>query len=264
MRIGCTVKFIPDVNRFIYDFESNTVVRENVRMIVNPEDAKAVAFALEVKKKHPETLVEVLSMGPKSVMPLAEDLVRMGVDQVTLISDPVFMGSDSYVTSKVLGTYLKEASFDLILTGTHSMDGDTSHVPSQLAEFLDLPQLSNVVEVDLDHWALDTVEFTVDEEASTARYAMRLPGILSLGKDSGYKLPYIRYEDMNRDVRHWVRIVTNQELGLNPQEVGIRGSLTKVKRTFVKEYQKKAALVLQNDEAGVDAVYQFLKDRGYV
>ena len=48
MKIICMVKFVPDVDKFMFDFESNTVERKNVRMIINPEDGCGVGFALGI------------------------------------------------------------------------------------------------------------------------------------------------------------------------------------------------------------------------
>lgn len=264
MKILCMVKFVPDVDKFKYDFEKNTVVRDNVRMIINPEDANAVAFALKMKAKDPEIKVQVVSMGPKSVMPLVEDLVRMGVDEVSFISDPCFSGSDSYATSNVLGAYIKSETYNCILSGTHAIDGDTSHVPSQLGEILDLPQISDVIHIDENLLTEDRAVFTVDSETTVSKYEMKLPGILSLSKDSKYKLPYIKYKDLNKDVQGHISIITNKELQLDINKVGFKGSLTKVNRTFVKEYEKRSSLILKNDEHGITQVYEFLKDKDYI
>lgn len=264
MKILCTVKFVPDVDKFKFDFENNTVVRENVRTIINPEDSNAVAFALKMKTKYPGTVVDVVTMGPKSIMPLVEDLVRVGVDKVHMISDKRYSGSDSYATSVILGTYIKKQSFDWIITGTHAIDGDTSHVPSQLAEFLGINQMSNVIKIDEDDFDLNSAIITVDDEERILTYEMSKPGIISVNKSSKYKMPYIKYEDLNRDVKEQIIIVTNDYLALEDSEIGLNGSLTKVNRTFIKEYELRDKVVVSNDEEGIEKVYDFLKNHGYL
>lgn len=264
MKLICMVKIVPDVDKFKYDFETNTVVRENVRMILNPDDSSAVAFALKAKAANPDTIVEVVAMAPKSAMPILKDLVRVGADRVTLLCDRLFSGSDSYATSKILAGYLKTTSYDCILTGTHAIDGDTSHVPSQIAELLDLSQMSHVIRIDETEFAEGKAIFSVESDKAIATYEMPLPGVLSLQKESKYKLPYIKYEDMNREVDSQIYIITNEELNFKPNEVGLKGSLTKVNRTFVKEYQKRDQLVVANDEEGIEAVYAFLKKKGFL
>jgi electron transfer flavoprotein beta subunit len=258
------VKFVPDVDNFKYDFESNTVVRENVRMIVNPDDACAVAFALKVKEKRPETTVEIVTMAPQSVLPLVEELLRIGVDKATFISDTVFSGGDSYATSRVISRYLKTADYDLILTGSHAIDGDTSHVPSQVGELLNLCQMSNVIHIDESLLNKKKAVFTVDSEESVSIYEVTLPAVLSLQRESKYKLPYIKYEDLNKDVKCKINMISNSKLNFAPSKVGLKGSLTKVNRTFVKEYKKRDKLVVSNNEEGIERVYSFLKEKGFV
>jgi electron transfer flavoprotein beta subunit len=258
------VKIVPDVDKFQFDLESNTVVRENVRMIINPDDVSGVGFALRIKSLRPETTVEVVTMAPHSARPLLNDLVKVGVDHVTWISDRVFSGSDSYATSRILSEYLKTASFDCIVTGTHAIDGDTSHVPSQLGELLELPQMSHIILIDENKFTESKAVFTVEDELSTSTYELELPGILSIQKESNYKMPYIKLKDINRDVSDRINIISNSELQLGPEEIGLKGSLTKVKRTFVKEYKKRDKHIVQNDEQGIETVYLFLKSKGFV
>ena len=262
MKIICMVKIVPDVDRFKYDFNNNRVVREKNRMILNPDDVCAVAFALKMKSLQSELDLEVVSMGPESVIPLAEDLIRVGVDRVSLISDKVFSGSDSYATSIVLSEYIKSVDFNCILTGTHAIDGDTAHVPSQVGELLDLCQMSGVIKIDESQFSNNSAVFTVDADDADYTYSVELPAILSLKKESNYKLPYIKYEDANKDVSSNIKIITNRELGINKSQTGIDGSLTKVNRTFIKEYAKKNAVVLNNDENGIDYVFNYLKENG--
>lgn len=264
MKIICLVKFIPDVENFKYDYEKNVLVRENVKLIVNSEDACALAFALRIKEKKPETFVEIVSMAPQSTIPLIEDLLRRNVDKATLISDKLYVGSDTYVTSKIIANYLEDEEYDLILTGSHSLDGDTAHIPSQIAELLHLGQLSNIVKVYEESLENDTVIVEVDCEKTFSKYEIALPCILSIGKASKYKLPFVKYKDLELYVRDRISVITNEELEFPEDEVGIEGSLTKVNRTYAKELHKKEKVVVLNDDEGIEVVYKFLKVKGFV
>ncbi|QOX64853.1 electron transfer flavoprotein subunit beta/FixA family protein [Anoxybacterium hadale] len=264
MKIICLIKYIPDVENFKYDYERNVLVRENVRMILNPDDACTVAFALKRKDQYPDTVIEVVTMAPQSIIPQLEDLLRLGVDHASLISDKAFVGSDTYVTSRILGRYLREASFDCILTGTHTLDGDTAHVPSQVAELLSLSQMSNVVEIDEAAFCRERAIVEAEEELTFGTYEIALPAVISLRKDRKYKLPYIRYEELSRDVKDRIQIIDNDVLGFAQEEVGIIGSLTQISSTFVKSMEKKKRIIVRNDDEGIDLVYSFLKERGFV
>jgi electron transfer flavoprotein beta subunit len=264
MKIVCLVKFTPDVENFVYDYERNVLVREKTRMVINPDDACALGFALKMKQKSGEVHVEVVTMAPLSVLPYVEDLIRRGVDYVSMISDKRFVGSDTYVTSKIIGRVLKDRDFDCILTGTHAIDGDTSHVPAQIGELLDLPQMSNIISIDEQNISHEYALIEVDGESSTSTYEVELPAILSLSKGSKYKLPYVKYEAVSRDVSAFIEIISNENLKFSDEEVGLVGSKTKVSRTYVKKMTKENRLIVSNDEEGIETVYHFLKQKGFV
>jgi len=262
MKLICLVKFVPDVDNFKYDFEKNVLIRENTDLVLNPDDAKAIAFALKVKALNPEITVEILSMGPKNVIPKLEDLLRLKVDKATLISDSMYVGSDTYVTSHILAKVIKSLDYDCILTGTHSLDGDTAHVPSQIAQCLSLNHLTNVI--DVSNFNQKQFNVSVDSDNFIETYEVSLPIVLSFSKESKLKLPYIKFEDINKDVQDKLHVIDNSVLNFEKKQVGLEGSLTKVIRSFVKQFDKKEKLIVQCDEEGVSSVYRFLKQLGYI
>lgn len=249
---------------FKYDYERNVLIRDKMNQILNPEDACAVAFALSVKKVYPATEIEVLCMGPKNTLHKLEDLLRLNVDHATLISDPAFVGSDTYATSKVLAKVLDQKAYDLILTGTHTLDGDTSHVPAQVAQWLELPHLSNIIRISNNNIQTGRLELDVDHDDKIMTYALSLPAVLSLQKDCPYKLPYVRYDDLNKVVSDRLTVLSCADIGLKKEELGFDGSKTKVIKTFVKTLTRQVKQEVANDEAGIQVVYDFLKEKGYV
>lgn len=264
MKIICLIKFVPDVDNFKYDYKKNVLIRENVKLILNPEDACALALVLRIKEKNPYTSIQIVTMAPKSTIPLLEDLLRRNVDKATIISDKSFVGSDTYATSKIIARYLDEEEFDFIVTGTHSLDGDTAHIPSQIGELLQITQLSNIVKIYEESLEYDSVIVDVECEKTFSKYEIALPCVLSIGKESKCKLPFVKYKDLELDVKNRILLITNEELGFSKDEVGIEGSLTKVNRTYVKELQKKEKVVVCNNDEGIEKVYKFLKAKGFV
>ena len=264
MKLVCIVKYVPDVDGFQYDYDNNSLNREKRRLILNPDDVCAVAFALKVKEKYPHTKIHVLTMAPASVTPHMEDLLRLGVNKATILSDELFAGSDTYVTSKVLTKYLTSLDMDCLLSGTHAIDGDTSHIPSQLAECLGFNQMSNIISIDIDSFLSKAAIFDVEGELDITTYEMDFPAILSLSRESLYKLPYPKRADLDKDISPQLQIITNRELGFKADEVGLKGSPTKVSATYKKTFNKKAAQVVGIDDKGIEFVYQFLKDKGCV
>ena len=264
MNIICVVKFVPDVDSFAYDYENNTLIRENIRMILNPDDACALACALKVKAGQADCSIEVVTMGPESVRPHMEDLLRLDTDRGTMISDPAYRGSDTYVTSKILARYLSTRQFDAILTGSHALDGDTSHVPAQIGEELGLEQMSGITMVDPEGFDEGRAVFEVEYERSVVTWEMAMPGILSLDRESSYKLPYVKYADFQKDVSDKLRFIDNQELGFAPGEIGSEGSLTQVARTYTQSFDTRDRNLVQNDAAGIEEVFNFLLEKGFL
>jgi len=264
LKIICVVKIVPDVDSFAYDYENNTLIRENIRMILNPDDACALACALKVKAAQPDCTVEVVTMGPPSVRPHVEDLLRLDTDRGTIISDPAYRGSDTYVTSRILARYLSTRPFDLLLTGSHALDGDTSHIPAQIAEELGLEQMSGITAVDFEHFDRQRAVFEVEYENSVVTYEMGLPAVLSLDRESGYKLPYVKYEDFQKDVSGKLTIIDNGELGFAAGEVGSEGSLTQVVRTYTQNFATRDRTLVQPDEKGIERVFNYLLEKGFL
>jgi len=164
----------------------------------------------------------------------------------------------------ILGRYLQQNTFDAVLTGTHSLDGDTSQVPSQLGELCGLPQMSHIVAIEFDSFLAGRPVVEVDLESCILTFALSLPAILSIHKDSAYKLPYVAYQDLEKDVSAQVRVVNHQDLGLGADEVGLEGSRTKVRRSFVKTRAPKNRVVVKNDDEGIETVYDYLKNHGFL
>jgi electron transfer flavoprotein beta subunit len=264
MKMVCVVKFVPDLDSIVCDVENNILNGNHTRMMLNPDDVCALAFALGVKAGNPDCVVEVVTMGPMSVRPHMEDLLRLAVDRVALIFDPVFDGSDTLVTSEVLARYIATRAFDCLLTGSHSLDGGTGHVPVQLAETLGLDQMSGIVRIDPQNFDRTRAVFDVADEKSVATYEMAMPCVLSVTRQSGYKLPYVTLTDLRRDVSDELVIITNQDLGFCEREVGPAGSFTKVVNRYPRTYEQKDRHIVGNDDAGICFVFNFLKQKGFL
>lgn len=264
MKIICLVKFTPDVDAFEYDYENNVLIRENIKQIINPDDACALGFALKLKKQHPDIEIEVVTMAPLSVKKHMEDILRRHVEKATIISDSKFGGSDTLATSLILGTYLKQAEYDVILTGSQTLDGDTAHVPSQLAEFLGISQMSAIIKIDEESFLNGKPQVEVDTEKYVDTYEMTFPAILSVRRESKYRLPFVRFADLDLDVSDKLFVINNKTLRIDLNKVGLKGSATRVVKTYTQTYESKEKVVVQNDEKGIETVYRFLKEKGYL
>ncbi|HKL58852.1 MAG TPA: hypothetical protein VJ863_03055, partial [Sphaerochaeta sp.] len=182
----------------------------------------------------------------------------------TIIADPLFAGSDTYVTSKILSRYLSLCSYDAILTGTHAIDGDTSHVPSQIAQALDLDHLGNIHAIDSEGFITSHATVVVEDENASTTYEIAMPAVLGLTREAPYRLPYVRYKNLHLDVSDRMKHISNKDLGFAPAEVGLQGSRTQVVSTYTKVYETREKKIVAPDESGLDVVYAFLQSNGFV
>lgn len=261
MKIICLVKFVPDTEQYEYDYETDKINREKSRLILNPDDRNALAWALQRKKQDPTVSVEVVSMGPQKLEKELKDFVRLGADHGTLISDRHFAGCDSLATSLVLAKYLSQQEPDLILTGTHTLDGGTGHIGPQVAELLELDQFSNVRKIEEANKEFSIVEAVLDE--TRIRIKLTNPCVLSLTSQMNLRLGFVRYENIDKNVDGQFSLVTNDTLALSLEEVGRKGSPTKVCKNVVAKKEKTTSQVVMLDEAGIETVVSFLQEKGY-
>lgn len=262
MKIICLVKFVPDTEKFVYDYETDKIDRDMSRLILNPDDKNALAFAMMQKKKDPAIYVEVVTMGPMKLEEPMKDFVRLGADQAVLISDRQFAGSDSLVTSRIISSYLASKDYDLLLTGTHTLDGGTGHVGPQIAEIMGINQFSNIVAI-----KEATEEFSIVEalqEEKTYHLKIQNPSVLSVTHQMNLRLGFVRYENIGRNVDDQFSLVSNETLKLPAEKNGGKGSPTKVRKNVVVKREQVAHKVVKVDDEGIEEVVHFLKEKGYL
>jgi electron transfer flavoprotein beta subunit len=253
MNLICAVKFVPDPDRLTAGSRG---------LILNPDDACALAFALAVKSGDPGVTVEAVTLGPLSVRPHMEDLLRLAVDRGTLIRDSGLEDSDAFVTSRVLGRYIAGRACDCVLTGSHSLDRGSAQVPVQIAESLGLDQMTGVIRIDPDRFDRTRAVFQAVDETGVTTWEMAMPGVLSLTRESGYKLPYPALTDLRRDVSEELNILTSRDLGFSVNEVGRAGARTRVAASIPVTYREKDPKIVGLDDDGITRVVAFLKKKG--
>ncbi|PLT28953.1 electron transfer flavoprotein subunit beta/FixA family protein [Peribacillus deserti] len=150
MHIVVCVKQVPDTKIIKINPKTNTLDRRSAPAILNPYDAHAVQTAVSIKEAAGGE-ISVLSMGPPQAVDIIKKSVEIGADRGYLITDRAFAGADtlatSYALSKALDRISKEKPIDLIICGKHAIDGDTGQVGPGIARRLDIPPVTNVIEV---------------------------------------------------------------------------------------------------------------------
>ena len=151
MGYNCVVliKQVPDTKKITGDVmnDDGTVKRSALPAIFNPEDLNALELAIEIKERFGGHIT-VITMGlPAAGAILRESLYR-GADDAILITDPRCAASDTLATSYILSCAVKKLDYDIVLCGRQAIDGDTAQVGPQLAEKLDITQITYVEELE--------------------------------------------------------------------------------------------------------------------
>jgi electron transfer flavoprotein beta subunit len=128
--------------------DGKSIVTDDIKWVMNPYDEYGVEEALRIKEKFGGE-VTVVGLGPKRVTESIRTALAMGADKGILVSDEALEGSDSLAVAKALAAAIKELDYDLIFSGQRGVDDDMGVVGANIAEFLDIPQLSVIDKVEV-------------------------------------------------------------------------------------------------------------------
>jgi electron transfer flavoprotein alpha subunit len=148
MRIIVCIKQVPEVAEIKFNSETNTIVREGVPNVVNPFDRRALAEAIRLRELCGGEVV-VLTMGPPQAREALVECLAAGADRAIHLVDRAFAGSDTLATARTLALALRRESYDIVFCGKYSVDSETGQVGPELAEMLDLPQVTGVTKLEL-------------------------------------------------------------------------------------------------------------------
>jgi electron transfer flavoprotein beta subunit len=148
MKIAVCLSQVPDsTTKVRVGNDGKTIDPKEVTLIINPYDEFAVEEALKIKEKHGGETIAV-SVGKDGVKETIRKAFAMGIDKGILIKTDETL--DSFSIAKNLADVLKELNPDLIFFGKQSIDYDDSQIGTLTAEFLGIPSISVVVEININ------------------------------------------------------------------------------------------------------------------
>ena len=181
MNIIVCLKQVPDTETQIkVGSDGKSIATDDIKWVMNPYDEHGVEEALRIKEKFGGE-VTVVGLGPKRVTESIRTALAMGADKGILISDEALEGSDSLAVAKALAAAIKELDYDLIFSGQRGVDDDMGVVGANIAELLDIPQLSVIDKVEV---AEDGKSVKVNRpiEGSTLVIESPLPALITTQK----------------------------------------------------------------------------------
>lgn len=258
MKIVVCIKQVPNTTEIKIDPVTNTLKRDGVPSIVNPDDLSALEAALQLKDAC-GAHVSVISMGPPQAEKALREALAMGADEAFLVTDRAFGGSDTLATSTILAAAIKSIGYDLVFCGRQAIDGDTAQVGPQIAEHLGLPQITYAASVSYD---ADADAITVKRQFEDRYQLLRARGKCLITVLSGAIQPrYMNVWDIVAQDSKEVGRITNEQLQLTKDVCGLNGSPTKVKSTATKQFDKTTQTLQLPPEEAAKTIVEALRQR---
>lgn len=257
MDIIVCVKQVPDTTEVKLDPKTNTLIRDGVPSIVNPFDKNAVEAALQLKENYGGT-VTVITMGPPQAKTALKECLAMGADEAILVSDRAFAGADTWATSYTLANAMKKiGKYDIIFCGKQAIDGDTAQVGPGIAEQLDITQITYIQKIiGVDNKKLQA-ERVIDGGVEIVE--AELPVLLTVEKSIN-EPRYPTLKGTRKANKKEIPTYTAEDMGVDMESIGLKGSPTHVKRIFTPEVRGKGELISgEPKEAGQKLVEKILE-----
>ncbi|MFX0098575.1 MAG: electron transfer flavoprotein subunit beta/FixA family protein [Candidatus Hodarchaeota archaeon] len=233
MNVVVCIKQVPGTSDVEVD-ENGSLIRSGVDSKMNPFDLFAIETAMRIKEEKEDIIINVISMGP----PQAEEVIReaymMGVDDGFLLTDRKFAGSDVLATSFTISQGIKKiGNTDLIICGKQTTDGDTAQVGAEIAEFLDIPHVTNVKKI----VQIKESSIVVESDLPTMIQVVELefPCLITVEKDIYQpRLPSFKKKLATKDKDITMMGLRNLD-DYDDAHYGLKGSPTRVQRVFPPE-----------------------------
>lgn len=262
MKIALCVKQVPDTTDIRWT-ENNTIQREGVESVINPYDIYAAELALKIKSSIKNSEITVFTMGPNQAENMLRKLLAIGCDNGVLISDRKFAGSDTYATGLTISRAIRTVmpDFDLIVCGQFAVDGDTAQTGPNIANFLDIPQVTYVKEF----VGYEDSNFVLKREMEDGIETVKVstPALICVMQDT-FEPTRPLINGIKSAAKKEIRVCSMADIGLVPEKTGIKGSPTFVSKAFRNISTHNAQKFKMNNLDSVKLLTEKLKDLGVI
>ncbi|NVM03845.1 MAG: electron transfer flavoprotein subunit beta/FixA family protein [Candidatus Helarchaeota archaeon] len=239
MKVFVCIKQVPGISDVKINSKTGTLIRDGVPSIINPLDKHALELALKIKEEKDAEVIAI-SMGPPQAEEALREALATGSDRAFLLTDKKFAGADTLATShtlalaikKILDDFDKDEKF-LIICGACAIDGDTAQVGVELAEELNIPQITYVQKIQINNSKIIAEKVLRPEEILVLE--SKLPVLITVLKELNTpRFPTIAgiveaYEEKE------ITYLDAQSLKADEKKIGLNGSQTQVWKIFTPQ-----------------------------
>ena len=257
MNILVCIKQVPGSNNVEVDPVTGVLKRNGIQSKINPYDLYAIELALTLVERYGGR-VECITMGPPQAQSVIREAICMGASKGTVLTDRKFAGADVLATAYTIAGGIKKCGeFDLIICGKQTTDGDTAQVGAEIAEYLQIPNASNVLSV--EEVKEGKVYLTASLDEKNVKLSITMPCLISVDGDINTpRLPSYKTKKAIReeDVAFFTFADFEDQ---DPTHYGLTGSATQVERIFPPEKNEQKQTVSGSAEEQSDALLGLLR-----
>jgi electron transfer flavoprotein alpha subunit len=227
LKIAVCIKQIPLIEEANFDATTKTIKRDGPN-VISAFDLRAISLAVELKKAHgAETTV--VTMGPPQAREALVSALAMGMDRAVHLEDRAFAGADTLATARALAAWLRRGNFDLILLGKYSLDAETGQVGPEIAELLEVAQITGARKLEINGRLL-RAERESDEGFDEIEAAM--PAVITCAERVAQPVK-VKPGASDEAEKKPIEVVRAAQLGAEVKEFGLAGSPTWVQEVRV-------------------------------
>jgi electron transfer flavoprotein beta subunit len=261
LKIAVLVKEVPDaaVEKRL-DPNTKRIDRSGEKNL-NPFDTHALEAAVQLKEGGaPVEEIVAVTMGPESSVRTLHKAVSLGANRSIQLTDEALAGSDVNATGYALAKVLESEAPDLVLLGQQSDDGENYTIGAVVADHLQFPSLTQVVDLKLEGTTL-TLKRQAEYGYDTVQ--VDLPAVLSVG-DALNEPRYPSLKDIMGAKKKPLDTKSAADVGIDVAEVGEAGSKTEV-LAINPPPAKESGELIEDADSDVDGtvarIVAFLEER---
>ena len=252
LNIAVLVKHVPDT-QFDRHLDGEHRTTDRSESILSELDEYALEAALQLVEAQGGNghRVMAVTMGPPAAVNAVKKALQIGAHEGIHLCVDALAGSDASGTSRALAAVVRHlGTADLVLTGMASTDGETSLVPAQLAELLQLPQVTFASSLELTHddgGRQLIARRESDNVAETVRST--LPAVVSV-TDQINEPRYPNFKGIMAAKKKPITTLTLADIGLDASEVGFSGAWTRVEQAQQRPPRSQGVIITDEGDAG--------------
>jgi electron transfer flavoprotein beta subunit len=258
MKIVVPVKYVPEPTATWGFANDLTIDREGTEGRLSELDEYAVEQSVRLVEGGLDAEIIALTVGPPKAINALRRALAMGANAGIHVVDDAMHGSDTVATALVLATAIRQAGFDLVVTGMASTDAEMSVIPAMVAEHLGVPQVTFASMLSVQASA-GTVTIRRDDDAASEEVRADLPAVVSVTDQTGEpRYPAFRaiIASKKKPVATW----TLNDLGIDPAQVGLPAAACVVRR-LVPRPPRQAGTIVTDEGDGAARIADFLAAR---